>query len=192
MREYTSCFIGVPLPKKYQAEFERLVAGVGKLYPNWEITYPKTPHTTVYYLDKQAQYVLPAIANIVQTKIRILKNLVLVVNNFDYFSKKDSRDSILFLNIVYPSAFVDFNLGITNKLSKYYSADNNLSFHPHMTVARIKGINNILSMKHYISNIKCNIDKINWEFPITEIVLYGVDSTKKPQHQEKLIHIPVK
>lgn len=192
MKQYTSCFIGVPLPEKYQKEFERLLVNIRKLYPNWEITYPKTPHITVYYLDSKSQYALPAIANVVKTKISILKNLVLTVDGFDYFSRDDLRAGIVFLNIVYPPAFVDFNWELTNKLILYYSADNNLPFHPHMTVARINGLKNKSSLKNNISDLGHKIGKQNWEFSIGEVVLYGVDSTKQPQHQERLITITVK
>ncbi len=29
MKEYTSCFIGIPLPQQYQAEFEELLEQLG-------------------------------------------------------------------------------------------------------------------------------------------------------------------
>lgn len=192
MKQYTSCFIGVPLPKKYQRKFERLLDNVGKLHPNWEITYPKTPHITVYYLDKQSQDGFPTIASVIQTRMSILKNLVLAVNGFDYFTKNDPRGGIVFLDIVYPPAFVDFNRDITDKLSQYYSADNNPPFHPHMTVARVNSLKDEPSLKNDVSYIEHKIDNINWRFPITEIVLYGVDSTKQPQHHEILIPFTVK
>lgn len=190
--QYTSCFIGVPLSAKFQEAFEKLLTDVGKLYPNWEITYPKTPHITVYYLDKQSQYILPDIAEVIQAKISIINNLVLTISGFDYFTKKDPKEAILFLDIVYPPAFADFNRELTAKLGKYYALDNNLPFRPHMTVAGVNGLNNNLSVKDCIANIEDKTREINWEFPVTEIVLYGVDSTKQPQYQEKLIHIPIK
>ncbi len=191
MNQYTSCFIGAPLPKKYQAEFEKLLVGVGKLYPDWKITYPKTPHVTVYYLDKQSQFVLPDIANIVQKEIRILKNIVLAVNGFDYFTKEDAREGIVFLNIVYQPAFVNLNRALNDKLRKYYSADNNLPFHPHMTIARINEIKNMSSIKNCVLELGNKIGKVYWEFRITEIVIYGVDSKIQPQHQKQLITISV-
>lgn len=107
----------MPLPDEYQKEFENLLDDIGKLYPNWKIVYPKTPHITVYYLDKQSQSVLPDIAGIVQTKKSVLKNLVLTVSGFDYFTKEDPREGIVFLDIAYPPEFVDFNREITDKLS---------------------------------------------------------------------------
>lgn len=189
MKQYTSCFVGVPLHEKFQKKFESLLINIGKLYPNWGIVYPKTPHITIYYLDKQSQFVLPDIASTVQKEIRILKNNVLVVNGFDYFTKEDARVGIVFLDIAYPPVFVDFNRVLTDKLSQYYSADNNLSFHPHMTVARVSGIKNESGFKNYVLDLEHKIGKIYWEFPITEVILYGVDSSKHPQYQKKLIHI---
>lgn len=61
-----------------------------------------------------------------------------------------------------------------------------------MTVARINGLKQESNLENDVSHIERKIDKINWKFPITEIVLYGVDSTKQPQHQEKLMSVPVK
>jgi 2'-5' RNA ligase len=87
---------------------------------------------------------------------------------------------------------VDFNQRLTDKLSRYHSADNNLPFHPHMTVARVNGIKNELNLKNYVLDLGRKIGELNWNFPIKEIVIYGVDSTKQPQHQEKLIHIPAR
>lgn len=192
MKQYTSCFVGVPLPKKFQNGYEKLLADVGKLYPNWEIAYPKTPHVTVFYLDKQSQYVLTTIASVIQTKINICRNLILTISGFNYFTKGSAKEGIVFLDIVYPSAFANFNQVLKGKLDQYYSADNNLPFHPHMTLARVKGLKNGSSLKNSVSRIESKISNTNWEFSITEIVLYGVDSTKKPQHQEKLITIPAK
>ena len=189
MKQYTSCFIGVPLPNKFQKEFERLLADVGNLHPNWEIVYPKTPHITIYYLDKQSQNVLPAIASIIQTKINFLNKLVLSINGFDCFNRQDPREGIVFLTITYSVGLVDFNRELTNALTQYYSSDNNLPFHPHITIARVSTSTNRSNIKNSVSLINQQISKINWRFPITEIVLYGVDSTKHPQHQKKLIRI---
>ena len=192
MKQYTSCFIGVPLFDKFQKEFEKLLGNVAKLYPNWQIVFPKTPHITVYYLNKQSQFALFEIEKIIQTKISILKNLVLSINGFDYFWKDDLREGIIFLETVYPPAFVDFKSQLANKLSRYYSADNNLPFHPHMTVARVNDLSSVGSLKNCVLELGNKTGKINWEFPITEIVIYGADSKKQPQYQEKLISIPTK
>ncbi len=191
MKQYTSCFVGVPLPNKFQEKFEKLLVDVGKLYPDWEIVYPKSPHITVYYLDKQSQYVLPNIANIVQKEIRIFKNIVLSVNGFGYFNKEDPREGIVFLNIVYPPVFVDFNRELKDKLSQYNSEDNNLPFHPHMTVARVNDFSSVGNLKNCVLELGNKIRKVYWEFSITEIVIYGVDSKKQPQYQEQLLIISV-
>lgn len=185
MNQFTSCFVGIPLPEKFQKEFEGLLKDINSLYPKWKTVYPKTPHITVYYLDKQSQHVLPSVVGIIQTKINILKNLVLTIKGFNYFTKENLREDIVFLDIIYPHPFADFNQILKIELNQYYSADNNLPFHPHITVARVKGLKDV-------SNIENKIYKPNWKFPVTEIALYGVDSTKQPQHQEKLVSIPVK
>lgn len=62
MKVYTSCFIGIPLPDKYQKEFEALLKDINSICPSWELVDPKTPHITVFYLDKQSKNKLPDIA----------------------------------------------------------------------------------------------------------------------------------
>ena len=48
------------------------------------------------------------------------------------------------------------------------------------------------AFKAYQSNLKTLLDEVNWPFEITEVVLYGADSTKQPEYQEKLIPLIVK
>lgn len=179
------------MPDKFQDKFEKLLADLVKLNPDWEITYPKTPHITVYYLDKQSQYVLPAIASIVKTKISILKNLILTVNGFSCFKKGDSRESIIFLDIIFKNELVAFNQYLAANLNQYYASDNNLPFHPHITVARVDDLLSVDNFENSVLKLEQKIGEINWEFPVSEIVIYGVDSTIQPQDQEKLITIPI-
>ena len=99
MPQYTSCFVGVPLPDKFQKKFEDLLVKIKKLNPNWEIVYPKTPHITIYYLDKQSQYVIPIIKNVVEKESGFLRKEILTVKSFDYFAQNDAREGIIFLKM---------------------------------------------------------------------------------------------
>src|SRR3989344_2908649 len=135
MKVYNTCFIGIPLPKKYQQTFKTLLVDVSNICPKLEIVDPTTPHITGYYLDVQSESNLADIAKIVESTIGLLKGAKLIVGRFDYFGEDDPR--VLFLNVLYPTALKDFNQSIT------------------------------------------------------EVVLYGIDSTKNPDHHEKLITISV-
>lgn len=191
MRIYTSCFIGVPLPEKFQQEFETLLEDISKISPSLELRLVdlKTPHVTIYYLDKQSQFNLPDITNSVRSSIDLLKDAELTVGGFDYFGEANPK--VLFLNVLDPHTLKAFNQSITKSLRKYYANDNDFPFHPHMTITRIDPQSR-KSFKESYSKLKSRLNKIIWTFPITKIVLYGVDSTKTPEHHEKLITISVR
>jgi len=189
MKVYNTCFIGIPLPKKYQQTFKTLLVDVSNICPKLEIVDPTTPHITGYYLDVQSESNLADIAKIVESTIGLLKGAKLIVGSFDYFGEDDPR--VLFLNVLYPTALKDFNQSITGSLKKYYKSDTDLPFHPHMTIARMNTFESKKLFKESQLKIKTRLNEIIWAFPITEVVLYGIDSTKNPDHHEKLITISV-
>lgn len=177
------------MPDKYQQEFETLLKDISKIYPPLEIVDPRTSHITIYYLNKQSQFYLPDIAKNVKSYVNLLKGNEFTVGGFDYFSEDKPR--VLFLNVLYPKALKDFNRSLTEPLRKYYANDNDFPFHPHMTVARINIPESKKSFKASVFKLKSRLNKIIWTFPITEVVLYRVDSTKSPEYHKKLMTIRV-
>jgi len=191
MQKFTSCFVGIPLPDDFQNRFEDILNKIRKLYPSWEIVYPKTPHLTVFYLNEQSQNVLPAIKRLVEKEVGIVKNLVLTVKGFNYFSKEDERYGIIFLEILNSPVLKEFNKHVSSKLNNYYASDNNLTFHPHLTVARAE-FNRASILRDTVKNLNSKIVNIKWIFPVTEVAIYGVNSARQSQHQEKIITISVR
>ena len=189
IKEYTSCFLGIPLPEQYQIEFEKLLMDIGKIYPDLETVYPETPHLTIYYLDRQSQLVLPEIVGTVAEYSSMLSGCSLKIGNLGFFRPGDPR--VLFLKVKYPLALTNFNEVIATKLVNFTTEDDNLPFHPHMTVARMETEMAQLSFARNKSLLEKIMSQIYWNFPITELVLYGVDSIKQPELHERLITIPV-
>src|SRR3989344_7744141 len=107
MRDYSSYFIGIPLPQKYQQDFETLLADISQINPLFETTYSNTPHITICYLDKQSQFALPRIAEDVKKHLGILKGAQLKVGGFGYFREDNPR--VLFLDVQYPPQLHKFN-----------------------------------------------------------------------------------
>ena len=190
MNDYTSHFIGIPLPKKYQQNFEDILEEVSQINPLFKPTYSKTPHITVCYLDKQSQNYLQRIAENVKNYLKILKGAQLKVGGVGYFRGDEPR--VVFLDVKYPKALQEFNEAITKKLSVYSATDENLPFHPHITVAWVGDPEAQRVFKTHQPELQALLDKIDWLFEITEVVLYGADSTKQPEYQEKLISLEVK
>lgn len=187
---YTSCFIGIPLPEKYQQSFKDLLEEIPRINPLLKQPYLKTPHITVCYLNKQSQNDLQNIAKNVKNYLKILKNVKLKIGGFGYFRGDEPR--VVFLDVIYPKELQKFNEALTKSLSVYSAIDNSLPFHPHVTAAWVGDPEAQQVFKKYQPELQTLLDKINWTFEITEVVIYGADSTKQPEYQEKLISLEVR
>ena len=190
MISYTSYFLGIPLPQIYLKEFSQLLNEINTIDSSIETVHPQTPHVTIYYLNKQSQYALEEINSAIKPISDILNKAILPIGGFDYLTKDSPK--VLFLDVKYSKALIDYRNKVSEVLGKYSASDNNLPFHPHMTVGRIKSIQGQKNFNKNRNEILARLEKIHWEFQINEIILYGVDSTKLPEHQEKLLIIPVK
>ena len=120
----------------------------------------------------------------------ILNKVALKIEGFNYFTKDNPK--VLFLDVKYPKALINFKNKVSEVLGKYSAADNNLPFRPHMTIGRIKTIQGQQSFKENGNEILARLERIRWSFKVNEIILYGVDSTKSPEHQEKLLTISLR
>lgn len=190
MKEYTSCFLGIPLPIEYQNEFKELLSDIKTLDPNLEIVYAETPHITIYYFDKQPKGKLPELIRRTSCYASVPKGANLKVGGLGFFSIGNPK--VLFLDIGYPHVLADFNKVISKEFSDLFAEEDNLEFRPHMTVARMR---NEAAQASFVSNkikLEERLSQASWDFPVTELVIYGVDSTKRPEYQEKIVTIPVK
>lgn len=188
MKEFTSCFIGIPLPDEYRGKFSDLLKRVSVANLDLEMVDETTPHITVYYLDKQSEGNLEEVRKIVEENAQLLKDENLIAGGMNTFG--DDVPRVLFLPIHYPKSLSEFNEIIVSSLSKFMAEDNNLPFYPHMTVARFNSVSQA-SWEITKSAIESEMTKIKWQFPVTEVVIYGADSSKTPEHYEKLVSIQV-
>ncbi len=189
MKVYSSCFIGIALPQEYQEEFEKLLKEIKIIDANIETAQAKTPHITLYYLNKQSQNMVDTIIDLIKPKLSILGNSLLTVGGFDYFTRANPK--VLYLNVIHPTPLVAFNKKLSEILAPYSDTDNMNSFHPHLTIGKM--VNNS-AKRSFIKNrekLRLRLDKIKWNFPCKEVILYGVDSSKSPQHQKKIRVIPI-
>lgn len=190
MQNYTSYFLGIPLPQQYKKEFDQVLTMFSQAFPELELVASQTPHVTIYYLNIQSKFALSEIKELIQRKANILADLSLTVGGYGYFS--ENNPMVVFLKVSFPNVLTEFNELIGKTLIKYSAIDNNLPFHPHITLGRIKSALNQAKIKETESNFKTKLTKINWNFQITELILYGVDSTKSPEQQDELLTIPLK
>ncbi len=181
---FTSCFIGIPLPDKYQGQFEEILGKLGRLLPNARLVRPQSPHITLYYLDEQSQDDIPAISNIIEKYGGIVKGAEIGIKGWGVFDPDFVR--VLFAKVEHNDSLFQLNQQFRQYLSEFYAEDNNLSFHAHVTLARLP---NDEVREEFIANdiaIKELLYGINWNFKVSELVLYGVDSTQEIEYHQKL------
>ncbi len=186
IRVYTSFFIAIPLPEKYLDSFKILIKTIQLMYPDIPTVNPETPHLTLYYLIKEAEQDLNKINISVGKCIPLLKDAHLTVGGFNYFGQDQPKT--LYLDAEYPDDLINFNQQLNIDLEKYSAHDNDLGFKPHLTVASVK---DSVAQKKFQENkdeIAKLFNEVKWNFPITEIVLYGANSKSSPEIQEQLVH----
>src|SRR5260221_10279275 len=130
MTTYTSCFLGIPLPQRYQKEFEQLLLDIQSIDPLIEIVQPLTPHITIYYLDKQSQYSLDEINQKIQSFTKDLSDTTLKTKGLGYFTQDNPH--VLFLDVIYPKSLIEYKNNVSEIFKEYSASDNNLPFHPHV------------------------------------------------------------
>ena len=190
MKVYKTCFIGIPLPNEYHKEFVILTNKLQNCYPSLELALPKIPHITIYYLDEQPQSKLDDIAQNVESVISVIKGVDLKVSTLGFFGDNDPR--VLFLKVYYPDILVNFHNQVSKLLNKFFVNDDELPFHPHMTLGRMQTLQAKKEFKDLKGTLEIMLEQISWVFPIKELVLYGIDPTNLTEGHKKLITIPVK
>lgn len=188
MKSYTSCFVGIALPYDYQEAFEKLLLDVKIIDPNIKTVQPKTPHITLYFLNKQSQEEIDKIIQLIKPKIQSLHTISFTIGGFGYFG--EPKPKVLFLNVKYPPLFTDLQKILAEHLKEYSDKNSNQTFYPHITVGRMASKKAKESFLINQKKIRLELEKIQWSFTCSEITLYGVDSSKSPQHQEKLAVLP--
>jgi len=186
MKEYESCFVGIPLPDEKQQDFKVLLTDINQINSLLETSDPSVPHVTIYYLDRQPESNFREISQGLLPKVDLLQGAQLTVGGFDYFNEND-HPSVIFLKVQYPEALRDFYQAVAGVLVKYCDVDRNLSFHPHLTVARLRSSQAQQSFGQSVASLKSRLDEASWTFAITEVVLYGIDPTEQPRRQKKLM-----
>lgn len=190
MKEYSNCFIGISLPSEYLSQFNDLLGKVEGIDPDLKVVGSVTlvPHITICFMDKQSQDNLAAIEEVIKKYIDLLKNSSLTLKGLDTFG--DDLPWVLFLPVEYSDNLVEFNSRLTTDLAELMSQDNNLPFHPHMTVAKFSEKSR-QSWRVNKDTVNAEMEKINWQFPITEVIVFGVDDIENPGLHQRLFTVKV-
>lgn len=186
---YTSYFIAIPIPNEFIEQFKNLIDELKAHSSDIQTVNPSTSHFTLYYLTKETENDLDYVNKCIVEHAYLLKNSRVEIGGFNFFGKDQPR--VFFLDVKYPKELEQFNQTLANSLSKYAAAENNLGFHPHVTVASVKDPNTKKFFQAKRDSIEHKFNQINWTFPLREIVLYGANSGVKPEIQVPLKKITI-
>lgn len=186
---FTSYFVGIPLPEKYQSEFESLLNKLGKLLPAARLVRPRTPHITLYYLDEQSQDNISGITKVIEKHSGIIQGSPITIGGLGVFDPEFVR--VLYAKVEHDDSLIEINQQFRQDLSSFYAADNNMNFHAHLTLARLPNEEARQEFVDQQSAIQNLLGGIKWDFEVSELVLYGVDSTQEIEYHQKLISAQV-
>jgi len=184
--KYTSCFIGVPLPSELEGQFSNLSMSLKKVLPSIRLADVSTPHITIYYLDGQSQNKLDEIAERLRGIKDSLSDIHVSVGSMGLFSPESPR--VLYLDVEYGSRLAIFNKQTSEMLRDFSAPDNDLGFKPHITLGRFSSDarNEMVAHRNAVAEL---LGKVNWNFTIDKVCIYGVDSRVQPEKQKRLIDI---
>lgn len=181
---FTSCFVGIPLSEKYQSEFEQLLDNLGHLLPGAQLVRKQTPHITLYYLDAQSQDNISEITQVIERCKSIVRGSKVRVGRLGFFDPGFPR--VLFAKVEHEDQLNQINQKFRQDLKMFYAEDNNMSFHAHVTLARLPNDEARQQFNTQETAIKELLAAVHWYFEISELVLYGVDSTQGIESHTKL------
>src|SRR3989344_197815 len=184
--KYENCFLGIPIPVKFLKVYTDLQEEIKQIDSSLTLQDIDIlePHITIYYCSEQTEAVLTEVAKIAEESKNILRDLTLKVGGLDFFVKDDY--SVLFLDVIYPKELTIFQEEVNNRCAKFYRDNEILKFHPHMTVGGINTNRSYEELEQILLKLKMEFAKVNLEFPITDLVMYGVDPADKTRTHKKL------
>ncbi len=189
MKKCINSFIGIPLPEKFSGEFAEYSKKVKSVEPGIVTVYPHPAHITLFYLATQTEQTIHSVVERIAPHLGLLRQTSLTVSGLGYFT--DHQPRVLFLKVEHPENLAHYNSLLQEQLKNIRTDSRSNRFHPHLTFGRIKtdDIREKFIQKKGQFEILCH--HIQWQFEITEIVLYGVDLDQPNPHQEKLITLTI-
>jgi 2'-5' RNA ligase len=186
--QYTSCFIGISVPREFVAELHGAAEAVSSTLTDLEIADMQTPHITIYYLNEQSQLDLETVVAEVRKHKNQLAGSRVEIGRMGVFGGEKPR--LLYVQAECSDSLYKFHDEISVQLKMYRAVDNDFGFVPHITLGRIKltESNNFIAHQAEVSNI---LQKVSLGFEVQELCIYGVDSRKVPERQTKLLTIAV-
>ncbi len=162
MREYDSCFVGIPLPGKTKLQFEKLLVDVHKIEPRLELT-GFSPHITLLYLGGKFTSDLRDVFDLARPALPVIRGKKLNIGGYGDFADA----STIFLRVLSPPPELEI---IHNYLNGSFGTWESHPFCAHVTVCRDP--QKILTTSTRKSLV-ARLDEVDWSFPITRLLVEG-------------------
>lgn len=182
-KKYSRCFVGIPLPTSFLPKFMNLLADLAVTDSDLRLVDPRTAHATLYYLGDQNGETLEAVAEIVSGFARAFSGVRVFISSMDFFQSGETK--IIFLEVSGLEEVANTVGQVAARLRSFSEKEENLPFHPHLTVAR-KRNSTVINER-----TAARLSEVDWEFMVEELAICGVDPTEEDPYQKILISLPV-
>lgn len=193
MKEYFSCFIGVPLDSEFRHNFEQTQKKLRQYIPKADFTEPRTAHLTLYYLGRQSTKSIEDISNIIYEDVDIIKGEKLKVGKEGlFYSRQESKQVpyVIYLEVEHTDKLLDLKEHLSSHLETYNKEDDRV-YIPHITLARLKSEESVEQYESNSEEIKSLLAEITWGFKLREIFIYGKSNLNSSNAPEILYQIPL-
>lgn len=183
---FTSYFIAIPLPAQFQSDYEQFLESVKIKCPEIHVASATSPHITVYYLSKSIENALNNVTHRVKAEAAALKGKMIKIHGLGVFTPESPKS--LYLDVEHTKAMEEMNQSFEEVLKNFSGPSNDYIFVPHLTFGKVDEIDPEVWPK-YQRALKKLANAITWEFPITELTIYGADSTQTPIQNTKFFKV---
>lgn len=178
MKKYFSTFVGITLPQEIKDKYNLLLDEIRPISRLFDLASRRTPHITLNFFGEANYSDLERIDQKLLKNLESLKNIKLEIKGLDHFSPGSPR--VVFLEIKENDELKNAQ----EELKETFELSEEKEFHPHLTLFRLRSEEAQKDFENNIEKIKEIVNKINWEFEIEKVAIFGVDQDSPRDGQQ--------
>lgn len=190
MAQLSSCFLAIPVPERLYPNLKKLQVTTKKLLPGVEFVSIPTSHITLYYLGDVEETNVETVVTLARKNLETLKESTVRLQYFGAFG--DPLVNSFHLLVETQSVVFDFVAELRKNLESQFAHVESLLFKPHVTIGYCSTPevqNEFRFHRDYLTRLLAGV---KWDFPITELVLFGrLPGTKMTEPHTRIASIPV-
>lgn len=183
MLYYQAYFIAIPIPLLFQAEFAEIVTTITDHHKAVVPVPVQSPHITLAFWERTDPDYLARAVNLMEQRIEELKGHAVEVHGLTVFSGK--RQTVVSLGAKVTPSIDEWVRTMRTDLG----IEERRAFRPHVTLVRIKGDQSIDAYQQIYGELTRLTQNLVWQFPVSELVLYGSDRSIRPVRHDPIVRI---